>query len=340
MTAPDHDSRPRVFATCPASYAATREAYLLQVIEAARWSEAAGCEGILVYTDNGLVDPWLVSQAIVAHTERLCPLVAVQPVYMHPYTVAKMVASFGLMYGRRLYLNMVAGGFKNDLNALNDPTPHDERYTRLVEYTSVIMQLLGTTNAVSHQGRYYHLTNVRMTPPLAPALLPGVFVSGSSEAGVEAARQLGATAVQYPKPVTEYEAAPPVGVESLGLRIGLVAREDGAEAWALARSRFPEDRKGQLTRALATKVSDSEWHAQLSALGQVGSEESPYWMVPFDNYKTNCPYLVGSYERVADELARYMGVGYRTFILDIPASADELRHIGVAFDRAAARVAP
>jgi len=46
----------------------------------------------LIYTDNGLVDPWLIAQAMITHTERLCPLVAVQPVYMHPYAVAKMVA--------------------------------------------------------------------------------------------------------------------------------------------------------------------------------------------------------------------------------------------------------
>ena len=68
------------------------------------------------------MDPWLVSQMVVQNTERLCPLVAVQPIYMHPYTVAKMVATLAYLYGRRLYLNMVAGGFKNDLQALDDPT--------------------------------------------------------------------------------------------------------------------------------------------------------------------------------------------------------------------------
>ncbi len=338
VTRPSGDSGLKVFATCPPSYGAMRGRYVPQVIDAARWSEAAGCEGMLVYTDNGLLDPWLVSQVILTHTERLCPLVAVQPVYMHPYTVAKMVASFGLLYGRRLYLNMVAGGFKNDLNALNDPTPHDERYARLVEYTSVILKLLGTKGTTSYQGRYYTLTNIRLAPPLAPELLPGVFVSGSSDAGLHAARELGATAVQYPKPVSEYETSPPGGVESLGIRIGVIAREDSGDAWAVARHRFPEDRMGQLTRQLATKVSDSEWHNQLSELRQ-GTIEDPYWMVPFANYKTNCPYLVGSYDRVAEEIARYVGVGYRTVILDIPASLEELRHIRVAVERAAVRAA-
>src|SRR5258708_25393907 len=103
----------KVFSTAPQSSALDRESYIQNVINVARWSEAAGCEGILVYTDNSLVDPWLVAQIIIQNTRRLCPLVAVQPAYMHPYSVAKMVASIGHLYGRRVHLNMVAGGFPN-----------------------------------------------------------------------------------------------------------------------------------------------------------------------------------------------------------------------------------
>jgi alkanesulfonate monooxygenase len=167
-------------------------------------------------------------------------------------------------------------------------------------------------------------------------LLPGVLVSGSSEPGMQAARQLGATAVEYPKPLTEYAAALPANAAPSGIRIGVVARSEDAEAWSVARARFPEDRKGQLTHQLAMKVSDSSWHRQLSELGNPGPEaQNPYWLVPFQNYKAMCPYLVGSYDRVADEVARYVELGYRTFILDIPASPEEMRHIGVVFERAA-----
>jgi len=330
----------KIFSTCPPSNFAQPRHYLRQVVEIARWSEAAGCEGILVYTDNGLVDPWLVSQLIIDHTQRLCPLVAVQPIYMHPYSVAKMITSFGFLYGRRFYLNMVAGGFKNDLQALNDPTPHDERYTRLVEYTSLIMSLLRGASPVTLAGRYYTVTNLKLTPPLQTELLPRVFVSGSSAAGIEAGRQLGATAVHYPKPAAEYAPGATIPETESGVRLGIIAREDPEEAWRIAHARFPEDRRGQITHQLAMGVSDSVWHKQLSELGKSGySDESPYWLVPFENYKTFCPYLVGSYERVADELARYVSVGYRTFILDVPASPEELSHIHVAFERASTRAA-
>ncbi len=339
MTGGPSDTGLKVFATCPPSYAASPQTYLREVLEVARWSEAAGCEGILIYTDNGLVDPWLIAQAMITHTTRLCPLVAVQPVYMHPYAVAKMVASLGFLHGRRIYLNMVAGGFKKDLESLDDPTPHNERYARLVEYTKLIMDWLSGPGPVTLDGRYYRVANVKMTPSLKPDLIPGVFVSGSSEAGLAAARELGAIAVRYPKPVAEYEASPLPDAAALGIRIGIIAREETGDAWTAARARFPEERKGQLTHQLAMKVSDSEWHKQLSKLGETATaEDQPYWMAPFENYKTFCPYLVGSYDRVADEIARYVGVGYRTIILDVPASPEELEHIGVVCERAAERV--
>src|SRR6266704_3247896 len=328
----------KIFSTCPPYLLAQPGTYFRQVQEIARSSEDAGYEGILVFTDKSQLDPWLVSQVVIEATERLCPLVAIQPAYMHPYSVAKMITSFAHLYGRRLYLNMVAGGFKNDLLALNDLTPHDERYARLLEYTTVIQSLLRTTDAVSFEGRYYKVANLKLTPPLPAELMPGVLVSGSSEAGMDAARQLKGTAVEYPKPPAEYAAAPSANIASRGIRIGIIARSEDAEAWSVARARYPEDRKGQLTHQLAMKVSDSSWHRQLSELGKTAAgAENPYWLVPFQNYKAVCPFLVGSYDRVAEEVARYVDVGYRTFILDVPASVEEMRHTGVVFDRAVTR---
>ena len=117
--------------------------------------------------------------------------------------------------------------------------------------------------------------------------------------------------------------------------MGIIAREQESEAWKIAHARFPEDRKGQFTHQLAMKVSDSSWHKQLSEMAEeVQTQRNPYWLVPFQNYKTMCPYLVGSYERVGTELGRYVSLGYRTFILDVPRELDDLRHADHAFHRA------
>lgn len=327
-----------IFSTCPQSKAEKRDCYIQRVIEVARWSERSGCKGILVYCDNSQLDPWLVSQIIIENTERLCPLVAVQPIYMHPYTVAKMVASLGYMYGRRIYLNMVAGGFKGDLEALNDGTPHDQRYTRLVEYTQIIKALLEGPEPVTYRGEFFAVDRLRMVPRLPSELFPGILVSGSSPAGVAAAKEIGATAIEYPKPAEEAALRSRADQPNSGIRVGIIARHDSEEAWRVAFEKFPEDRKGQLTHQLAMKVSDSFWHSELSKLEERDGN-SPYWLRPFETYKSFCPYLVGNYERVAQELTTYQAAGYRTFILDIPASEEELEHVRVVFDRAQERCA-
>jgi alkanesulfonate monooxygenase len=304
--------------------------YTHRIIQAASWSEQAGCKGMLVYSDNSQLDPWIISHLLIQHTKMLCPLIAVQPIYMHPYAVAKAITTIALLYGRRIYLNMVAGGFKNDLTALNDTTPHDKRYARLIEYTEILKRLLRGDGPVTFAGEFYRVENLKLYPRCPESLLPGIFVSGSSEAGLAAAKAVEATAIKYPKPVRDCQAETATDDYPSGIRVGIISRADSRSAWQAAHQRFPVDRKGQLTHQLAMKVSDSAWHKQLSELG-ASEGEHPYWLVPFENYKTMCPYLVGDYRDVANELSGYISLGYRTFITDVPGDPEELGHIGQAF---------
>lgn len=323
----------RLFSTCPPSAQYQHGGYYIRKVkEVAEWCDDAGIEGILVYTDNSLVDPWQVSQVILSSTSNLAPLVAVQPAYMHPYAAAKMVTTFSYLYNRRIYLNMVAGGFVNDLIAMGDCTEHDDRYDRIVEYVSIMKWLFGETGPLSFTGTYYTAKNLKIKPRIPAELIPEVFVSGTSAAGIAAARKIGATSISYPgTPSGEtINRGTPAGI-----RIGIIAREKSGDAWRVAHERYPEDRKGQLTHAMARRVSDSAWYGQLSDLGEKPADRgSPYWLVPFKNYKTFCPYLVGSYDEVRFEVSRYIRQGFQTFILDVPPSREELHHTAIVFDGA------
>jgi alkanesulfonate monooxygenase len=325
----------QIYSTCPQSKDVPSGEYARAVADVARWSEAAGCTGMLVYTDNGIADPWLVAQHAISATERLAPLVAVQPVYLHPFTAASMVSSLAYLHGRAVHLNMLAGGFRNDLLALGDPTEHDDRYARTTEYTQILTALLrGET--VTREGRWHQVRNLKLGPALPADLMPEVLISGSSPAGRAAAAEIGAVPIRYPEPLGQETADAPAGG---GVRVGIIARGDTAEAWKVAEERFPSDRKGQVAHSMAMRTSDSQWHRQLSAAAQAQPEVSegepdPFWLGPFQNYQTFCPYLVGSYERVAAAIGHYVGQGTRVFVLDIPASAEELAHIGEVFARA------
>jgi alkanesulfonate monooxygenase len=335
---------PEIFTTIPPFDPAAAD-YGARVAEVSRWSDRAGCRGTLVYTDNSLLDPWIVAHVVVESTAALRPLVAVQPVYMHPYTVAKLVTTLASLYGRGVDLNLVAGGFTRDLEALGDATPHDQRYDRLIDYARVVTGLLGDGRPVTYEGAHYSVTALSLRPPLPAELAPRLLVSGSSEAGRAAARAIGATPVEYPPPELELVQADDAG-SGRGVRVGVIARESDEEAWSLAFARFPPDRKGQLAHRLAMSVSDSSWHRQLAGYAETAERpESPYWLVPFQNYKTFCPYLVGGHDRVAEFLGSYLRAGCDTFILDVPFSEADLEHTRTTFDLAlrraqAARPAP
>jgi alkanesulfonate monooxygenase len=306
--------------------------YMRKVKDVAKWCDDAGIEGILVYTDNSLVDPWQVSQVILSNTSNLAPLVALQPVYMHPYTAAKMVTTFSYLYNRRIYLNMVAGGFVNDLIALGDCTEHDDRYDRIVEYTSIMKHLFDTPGPLTFTGTYFTVKNLTIKPKLSSGLVPEVFVSGTSTAGIAAAQKIGATLISYPGTPGGENVNRDVPT---GIRIGVIAREKSGEAWRIAHERYPVDRQGQLAHAMARRVSDSAWYEELSEIDERPVDHSsPYWLVPFKNYKTFCPYLVGAYDEVRFEISKYIREGFRTFILDVPPNREELHHTAIVFDGA------
>lgn len=325
----------RILSTCPVGVTDDPPSYLKRVLDVTRWSDEAGCEGMLIYTDNRLLDPWQLAQFVLNNSDNVAPLIAVQPIYMHPYSAATMVSSLAMLTGRRVLLNMVAGGFTNDLHRLSDFTAHDERYTRLVEYTTILTRLL-RGEVVSHNGSYYRVDKLQLSPKLDPDLMPEVFVSGSSAAGTNAARAANATVVRYPGPASEDQGV--LSEEGLrgGIRIGVIARPSDEEAWSVATARFPADRSGQIAHELAMRASDSAWHAQLSEMARTSI--GTYWLWPFQTYKTFCPYLVGSYDQVAGEIARYLALGYETFILDVPTDAEELLHARRAFEQAVLKI--
>lgn len=314
----------RFYTTCPPSSAYCADTYADRVRQVAQWSEAAGAEGALIYTDNGLVDPWTVAQLMLTETRNLIPMIATQPVYLPPYTVAKRISSLAMLTGRKVALNMVAGGFPRDLQALGDRTAHDDRYARLEEYCQVFQSLLrGET--VTLKSKYFEVDGLKLIPELAGHLLPEVFLSSSSPAGRAAAAALDATPVSYPAAPGERpedSAKRPTAV----VRVGILARETAEEAWTLARARFPDDPRGSLMHRMAMAASDSAWHRHLSEKAAAeDTAPSTYWLHPFKTYKTFCPYLVGSYGQVAAALRDYAEQGVTGLILDVPATENDLQ---------------
>jgi alkanesulfonate monooxygenase len=50
-----------IYTTCPQSKDVNRGDYIRRIIDISEWSEEFGCDGMLIYTDNSLIDPWLIA---------------------------------------------------------------------------------------------------------------------------------------------------------------------------------------------------------------------------------------------------------------------------------------
>jgi alkanesulfonate monooxygenase len=321
-----------VYTAMPEYKSSGDASYVRTLRQMAMMSEEFGCRGMLIFTNNSQLDPWLLAQAVMESTKALSPLVAVQPIYMHPFAVAKMITTLATLHRRRVALNMVAGGFPIDHQALDDSLTHDDRYARLVEHVLVIQGLLAG-ESLDFDGKYYRTRRLRLMPPLPGELAPNFFVAGSSDAGIAAAATVGATSVVLPSPDEEGQ---PWLVTStqVAVRVGIIARPSDDQAWNAAEAAFPPDREGAIKHRFAMALSDSSWRKRLDTIGRETLRYGDcYWLEPFMTYRGQSPFLVGSYERVGSVLRRFLAWGCRSLILNTLSDEAELFHVAEAVNR-------
>lgn len=322
-----------VYSSCPPLRDHSPSSYRKRLIDVARWTEEAGFKGILTHTDNASLDPWAAAQLIIEHTETLVPIVAVNPIYMHPLSTARMINTIAYLHGRRVDLNLVSGGFARHLRAAGCSLDHDQRYDRLAEYGEVLRLLLTADKPVSYAGSHYELKSAALSPQLPPDMMPGFFMSGASDAARHAQEKLGVTRLAYPREIGTYQGPSPLRRGGVGW--GVIARETADEAWSVARRRFPIDKRGEKIHDFASAGVQSRWHQHLSEDAvAAGARESVYWLYPFRSYRAFSPYLVGSHAEVAGVLSRYFALGVSAVVLDVDGTLEEadLRHARIAFD--------
>ncbi|HST48388.1 LLM class flavin-dependent oxidoreductase [Jatrophihabitans sp.] len=326
-----------LYSTCRSSIGLREQSHLAKLVETARWAEDAGFRGALLYSDNTSMDAWTSAQAAIANTTTFVPLIAVQPIDMSPFACARKISSLAHLYGRRVDINFVSGGFSRDLTVQADELAHDARYARLIEYVTVIKKLMDG-NVVSHAGQYYNFRRARLTAPVPADLQPVSYMSGSSAASVQAGEALGLSQLSFPVLPEDFVSPDvPKNKFGTGIGIGIIARDDSSEAWRIARKRFPADPDGAERMKLLLSASVSSWQPQLAAVPIPDEDEGQvYWLVPFRYHHTFTPYLVGSYDEVAQAVATYLSGGVRTFVLDLPQEPDDLQHARIAIERAAA----
>jgi alkanesulfonate monooxygenase len=265
--------------------------YVDELMRVAQFSDRNGFEGILLFSGNDVfVEPWSMAQHILAHTEQSSPLIAVNPIYMHPFTVAKIVSSFALLYRRRVYLNMITGTATSDLRGLGD--------------------------------QYYVTNDLQLRPRLPAALMPEFLIAGQSDDAHRVSTKTDCLMMQMLPPNLDK------GISAPGLNFGIFAREERDQARRAAKLRFRDSTDNREMLKLTMENTDSVWKRRLSKAGQTSElHENGYWLLPFLTFQADCPYLVGSYAEIGAKLRCFAERNVGTIILDVVADEQELKHV-------------
>jgi alkanesulfonate monooxygenase len=314
-------TRLRVFPAIPRNPNAAK--YIDELMRVARFGERNGLQGPLLFAGNDtLVEPWSMAQHILAQTAKISPLIAVNPAYMHPFTVAKFVSSFALLHHRKVYLNMITGTATSDRLGLGEQHSHEDRYSRLGEFILIVRQLLASTRPVTFNGKFYATNNLQLRPGLAPALMPEFLIAGQSDDARRVATQTGCLMMQMLPPNLEQ------GINASGMNFGIFARAERDQARQAAKLFFQDSVEKRELLKYTMDNTDSVWKRRLNEAGQNGElHENGYWLLPFLTFQADCPYLVGSYAEIGAKLRCFAEMNVSTIILDVVADEQELDHV-------------
>ena len=187
---------------------------------------------------------------------------------------------------------------------------HAKRYDRLVEYIEIIHQLLTNRKPLTFDGIYYKTNNLRLPDILDKNMLPEFYIAGSSIEAQQARLKTNAGGIGMAKPIDNLQNKElnfPI------LHFGIVADQTDELAYEKMNRDFAAKYDDiEEIFELSMNNSDAVWKKKLAA----EQEDAVFSLRPFKNLNADCPYLVGSYERVADYLNGYIQKGYNTFIIE------------------------
>jgi len=290
-------------------------------------SDEFGYTGILLFESNrGNIEPWVFAQLVMSEARCLCPFIAINPIYMHPFTAAKKILSLSSLYERKIYINFISGTSKNDMTNLGDEASREMRYDRLGEYIEIVDRLLHKKGVLNFSGNHYRVRNLLLSGTLPEKLLPEYFIAGASEEARKLHARFTSTAFHMAQE-EDCRSRPEniVAPQKKAVHFGLITRPGEEQARKLLGELF-ESKDGKELLEYSMGNTESVWKKELFNKSDEGGTGS-YSLYPFKNFKADCPYYVGDYEQIATVIETYILNGISSIVIEVPGSREDFMHI-------------
>lgn len=301
-----------------------REPDLDYIVAVAKTAERVGFDGILVPVGTPFLDSWMVGSAVVHHTSKIRPLIAIRPGFIAPALSAKMAATLDQFSGGRIDINIVTGGSPYELGQDGDFLSHDERYSRTSDFMNVLRKLW-EEKQVDYEGPFYAVKDAVLIPRNKQPKIP-VFFGGSSDAGKEVAARHGDVYLQWGEPVEEVRrqiedvrarAGKYGRTLEFGIRIHVIVRETEKEAWEAA-DRLVSDIDPAVEQRMKQyyREADSVAQSRMNRLLQGDYRFDKFKWAGIGRVRKGAgTAVVGNPEQVREGLQEYVDIGVTHFIL-------------------------
>ncbi|PWJ48309.1 alkanesulfonate monooxygenase [Quadrisphaera granulorum] len=168
----------------------------------ARTLEEAGFDYTLVPYGSPSYDPFTVAATVVAHTERIKPIIALRPNTIYPTVAAKALATLDQLSGGRAVVHFIAGGSTQEQAREGDRLSKTERYARQAEYIEILRKVWTSTEPFDHTATYYSFEDFVSRVQPVNGTIP-VSVGGSSDDAYRVGGALGDIFGLWGEPLAE-----------------------------------------------------------------------------------------------------------------------------------------
>jgi alkanesulfonate monooxygenase len=298
-------------------------------------AEALGfdCTLIAQHTANphraGLdqLEAWTSAAALAALSDRIEIIAAIKPMLYHPVVLAKMALQIEHISRGRFAINLVNAWNRAEIEKAGILfREHDERYAYGREWLAIVEPLMRGED-VSFRGEFFDVRDYALRPADPYRARPRIYIGGESQPARALAADMGDVWFINGQPLADVQrliddvaGRPRAGrLRDVPLRFGLsafvIARETEAEAHAVYRHLLALAAKDAAYRAVQDANTDSK----------VVMKQT---MAKFESVGTNggtAAGLVGSYDDVAERIARFHQAGIETLLVQFQPFEAEMR---------------
>lgn len=165
-----------------------------QFLEQVKFVEESGFDMVVVSEHHFVPDGWVPSERVVCSAIAACTsrmrigtAVTLLPLH-HPVKVAEDTAVLDVISNGRFILGLGLGSRREEFEAFG--VPLEERVPRFREGVKLVRKLLSEEN-VSHQGRFFKVSNISVTPRPVQKPSPPIWIGADSNPAVRRAAKLG-----------------------------------------------------------------------------------------------------------------------------------------------------